>query len=584
MTRAQALTEPNLSANSRASRNLITGFAASVALVAAAFLPYCYGITVWFALVPALLVSRSVGLKRLFLVAWAVGYLNCLIIYYWLMIVSVPGGLLLPILLGIYWPVFFVLVEILARRFRVPRVLSVITLWPLLEFVRGWAFTGLPWFYLGHALYRWPRLIQSADLGGVLLVSVVIATVNGLLAEGLMRPSTRGRRMAALAAAVLVFTANLAYGAWRFASVVETPGPIVALVQPNVPQSLKISQSEKESTRIFHDLRSLTLSDATKPAEAIFWPETIMPGIVGVDDYTVANGMEAGDILDELAERGIMSPAQREEILRETVAVPKASAAEANFADIITRVCGANLSNCLKTYDLMAVTAKLAGKPLVAGCIPANLDGEHDLTGTYNRATQFDASGREVAFYDKVHLVPFGEFIPFRESCPPVSHVIAAMMPVQPLTIAGPDFTVLDVGKYRYGPAICFEDTFSYIGRAYRAKGAQILLNITNDGWFGHSFELEAHLANSLFRAVETRMAVIRAANTGVSAVISPRGIVTSRLVDSSGRDREIKGVLVAGVPVSPDQTLYLTIGDWWLLALACLPLLWALLASLKRR
>jgi len=542
----------------------LAAFAASVALMSAAFLPESFGLPVWIALVPALLAARRLSLKRLFWLSWAAGYAHFLLVLYWLLIVSVPGGLVLPIYLGLYWPAFFVLTELLARRLRVPRLVTAVTLWPILEFVRGTLPTGLPWFYLGHALYRWPRLIQAADLGGVIFVSAVLIAASALLASGLASPR---RAVAAFACAAALFAANLSYGAWRFQSLEITPGPTVACVQPNVPQDVKVFPSDRDSTDMFLRLRKYTLDERARSADVILWPETIMPGLCGVDDYAVANGMTRTEILDELTLQGLLDADKR-------AAVTRLSDAGTGLVDALTQVAGDRIDAHLMTYDLLAATPKIAARPLISGAIFGDVDSKGVVKRTFNRAYQFDASGTEIDRYDKVHLVPFGEFIPFRDTMPAVSELISGLMPVQPAVYPGADFHVFDVGPFKFGPAICFEDTFSYIARRYRLLGADVLLNLTNDGWFAGSFELDAHLGNAVFRAVETRMAVVRAANTGISAVISPRGVITARLTDDQRRSRQVQGLLVATVPVSPARTVYVAIGDLWLtgaaVVLAC--------------
>ncbi|MCD6405105.1 MAG: apolipoprotein N-acyltransferase [Planctomycetes bacterium] len=532
--------------------------ALSGVVMCASFVPGVWGVGIWMALVPALVAARGAPLKRLFFLSWVVGYLSSLFLYYWMAIVTWQGWLLLTVYVGLYQPVFLVGVEVLARRFRVPRVASAVCLWPLLEFARSILLTGLPWFYLGHALYRWPRLIQSADIAGVIFLGMIVIAVNALLARALAASSDRRRRTAAVALAAAVFAANLAYGAWRFAGVDVRPGPMVGIVQPNVPQSLKITQTARDSARIFAELRTATLGDQLCEADVIFWPETIMPGLVGVRDYTVANGMSGPEMLAEFVAQGAIDQSQADQIV-------DAVAAGADFVDTIEQATGSPMEKYLDTWNLFRATSAMAGRPLVAGAIAGVFNEEGRVVKTFNRVYHFDAHGNEVSRYDKVHLVPFGEFVPMRKSCPPVGRLLAAMMPVDPLVYPGARFVTFEIGGYRYGPAICFEDTFSYIGRQYRRQDSDILLNLTNDGWFADSFELEAHLANAVFRAVETRMGVVRAANTGVSAVISPRGEVTARLTDCQGRDRQVMGTLVARVQVSADRSLYVVAGHWWL-------------------
>jgi len=614
--------------------------AVSGVLYALAFYPGAYGVTVWFALVPALLAARGAAGRRLFLLSWAAGYAVNLFLFYWIAFVTVPGWLVLPLYLGLYWPVFLGGVELARRRWGVPRAVTAVCLWPLLEFLRGVLFTGLPWFYLGHALYRWPRLIQSADLGGVMLVSTIVVAVNALLAEAAFalrrgrregaggtagqpregekgpaavgeegpaagregegasssaragaRPAHRqgpypaaegsavrteaaegpsgraetsagggGARLrpaGALALAALVFAANLGYGALRFATLDTREGPEVALVQPNVPQDLKISMDEEEAARILRRLRRYSTGEAAAGADVVFWPETIMPGLVGIEDYTPASGMAGAEILDELRRQGVLSP---EEVAR----VVEAAGESAGFIDALEEVGGEGTAKNLTTYNMLSASAALVEKPLVAGAMAAELGEDGRVARTYNRACHFAPSGYERSHYDKVHLVPFGEFVPFRESWPWAASLIGSIMPLRPGIYAGERFVVFEEAGVGWGPSICFEDTFGYVGREYRRRGAQVLVNLTNDGWFKRSFELEAHLANALLRTVETRMALVRAANTGISAVVSPRGEVTARLV-VEGRERAVGGVLVAPVELCGSGTLYVLWGDWWL-------------------
>lgn len=540
---------------------------ASAVVLFVAFLPNSYGLVVFVALVPAMLAARRMKPAALLLWAWVAGYLHCALAYYWVSEVTVPGWLLLPLYLGLYWPLYFVLSETLARRFGVPRVALAAVLWPALEWVRGTALTGLPWFFLGHSLYRWPALIQSADLGGVLLVSAIVAAVNSLLADALSRGATATRRAVAAGAVILILALDLGYGRWRLAGLHVTDGPTVACVQPNVPQSIKEMPTDEYQAGLLARLRAYSCSDEARRAEVIFWPETIMPGLVGVDDFSVARGMNPGEVLDELVRAGVLDDAKRNAVAAAVGLNSGAAVQVEKVAAEVERVAGEKALDKLTSGELLLSTAKLSGRPLVAGVIYAVEDTDGDIAGTLNRVCHMDPSGRGVAHYDKVHLVPFGEFVPFRESWPAMATLLASMMPYAPSVLEGPEFKLLVVGGYKYGPAICFEDTFSYIGRAYRRMGADILLNATNDGWFGGTFELEAHLANSVFRAVETRMAVVRAANTGVSAVISPRGEVSARLTDVAGRDREVEGVLFAGVAVCDARPVYVTCGDAWILA-----------------
>ena len=155
----------------------------------------------------------------------------------------------------------------------------------------------------------------------------------------------------------------------------------------------------------------------------------------------------------------------------------------------------------------------------------------------YNSATLL-RQGEIVQRYDKLHLVPFGEFIPWPGFFSRFSfaELIGDFHP-------GKDYTVFEAGPgVKLGVLICFEDVFSYLARDFVRKGANILVNMTNDAWFRDSSEPYQHLQASVFRAVENRVPVVRSANTGVSCFISQLGEIEARVTDDSGKD-----VLVAG-------------------------------------
>lgn len=170
--------------------------------------------------------------------------------------------------------------------------------------------------------------------------------------------------------------------------------------------------------------------------------------------------------------------------------------------------------------------------------------------------------------YDKVHLVPFGEFLPFR-GIPPFSW-LRGVLPgdFQPGTATEP----LRLEKPAIGliPLICFEDTVGRLARRFVREGPQLIVNLTNDGWFLQSRQTEVHLANAKFRAIELRRPMVRATNTGVSCFIDPTGQITSRLTDPETGSSFLEGCLPGevAVPLHPPTTVYARHGDAFSLAL----------------
>ncbi len=140
----------------------------------------------------------------------------------------------------------------------------------------------------------------------------------------------------------------------------------------------------------------------------------------------------------------------------------------------------------------------------------------------FNRAFLLSGDGDIVGYYDKAHLVPYGEYVPLRRFFP----FIGKMVPMVGDFVEGPPGRVLSMPETNLGTLICFESIFPYLSRAMVQNGAGILVNITNDAWFGRTSAPYQHLAMSVTRAVENRVSLARAANTGISALAAPDGSI----------------------------------------------------------
>ena len=194
----------------------------------------------------------------------------------------------------------------------------------------------------------------------------------------------------------------------------------------------------------------------------------------------------------------------------------------------------------------------------------------------YNSAVLLrpDAPQPVAGRYDKMHRVPFGEYVPLREELPWMNAL--APYDFDYSVHAGEEFTRFRVGEFRFGVLICYEDTDPALARQYVAPGTEpvdFLVNISNDGWFDGTSEHEEHLAICRFRAVETRRSVVRAVNMGISAVIDGSGCVREAPGPSWGESKKIAAVLTAEVPIDRRCSLYASWGDW--LAWGC----WGVLA-----
>ena len=182
-----------------------------------------------------------------------------------------------------------------------------------------------------------------------------------------------------------------------------------------------------------------------------------------------------------------------------------------------------------------------------------------DPVRRYNSAYFVTPQGRIAGRYDKIHLVIFGEYTPLADVLPFLKFFRPEVM--------GPDLTpgklrrLFDLpvpgGEAKFGVTICYEDSVADLFSKFVADGAEFMVNITNDGWFRNSTELDEHLAVCTFRAVENRVPIARCANTGISALIAPDGRIAQRIVLPDGRYREVEGTLIGNLTMTKLKSFY---------------------------
>ncbi len=472
----------------------------SALLLWASFHPLNIGVLGFVCLVPLLEYARTAKGRKPFFITWLAGALGYTAGFIWLRHTVPAGPYLLGIYHGFYWAVFLLLVRRLG-------LLWSPVVWTALEFLRSRLFGGFPWFNLGTTQHEASALIQIADLGGVWLVSLLVVGVNAALLDG-----RRGARWTAAGALAL----SLIYGWVRVETLVLEDGPLISIVQPNIPQDIKyISiKSERQAEETYEKHMELTRRAAAGRPDLIFWPEAaVYKGLL----WDVARNTWAAD----LWYRRVLAPAQE------------------------------------------------TGIPVVVGLLVAER-GEDGRWGAFtNSAVLVDPAKGITARFDKVHLVPFAEFVPFARQVPLIRDLIfrfsgLRLMDMRP----GTEFPLWQAGKWRYGPQICFEAIFPEISREIARKGAAFTVNISNDGWFRDSAELDQMQVQSRFRSIENRISVVRATNTGISALIDPAGRAHA-VLESGGRIKEVEGVLTGRVRVTSAGSLYRIWGDWvaWLAA-----------------
>jgi apolipoprotein N-acyltransferase len=236
--------------------------------------------------------------------------------------------------------------------------------------------------------------------------------------------------------------------------------------------------------------------------------------------------------------------------------------------------------------DYMAEIFEQTETPLLAGTIDRRqpYDPAEGEVFDYNSALLYDAAGNVVNWYDKMHLVPFGEYVPFDRYLPFLVEWIGMGRNLTP----GTEYTVMPFGDgARFGINICYEDVFPEISRNSVLRGANVLIVITNDAWFGTTSASRQHLAHSVLRAVETCRPLLRNGNNTDTCLILPDGRVEALLYGSD--TRFIRAARVYDVPVWEQLplTFYTRHGDWFALtagAATILLVLWCLFRFLFRR
>ncbi|MBA3273955.1 MAG: apolipoprotein N-acyltransferase [Chthoniobacterales bacterium] len=210
-----------------------------------------------------------------------------------------------------------------------------------------------------------------------------------------------------------------------------------------------------------------------------------------------------------------------------------------------------------RSYEFVMDFAAAAKVDLLLGAI------DEDENAAYNAALLVSEGGNRTQLYRKMHLVPFGEYIPGRRIIPGLARIVGDQVPSD--FGYGVEHTVFTTSRsdVRVAPLICFEDTIGELTRQFVRSGANLLANVTNDGWFLRSAGSQQHLANAVFRCVETRLPMVRAANTGVTCFINRYGRITQVLLDDTG-SQFTEGVLTGevAVPVAYEPTFYVRYGE----------------------
>ncbi|MEW5908558.1 MAG: apolipoprotein N-acyltransferase [Thermodesulfobacteriota bacterium] len=474
----------------------------------------------WVALVPLILSMNNASFGSGFRLGFISGVVHYLTLLYWLVptmeiyghlpiYLSVPLLILLSSYLAGYIGLFCGIGSWLSHRFRAAAA-GFPVLWVSLEYARSTLFTGFPWELLGHSQYLGLHLIQLCDIFGVYGLSFLILASNTAISIGILyaiRISWFGKKISGkVTAASFVVSGCLLCASWVYGS-----------------------KAIRETDRLVLESPSLRISVIQGNIEqALKWdPEFQLETIKRYVSLSREAGKDQPDLI-----------------------VWPETATPFYFLKDLTL-------SLLVLQGIQEIENEfLIGSP--------SYSQDKSWTAYYNSAYLIHPREGVRGRYDKAHLVPYGEYIPLKKWFPFAGKMVEHVGDFE----AGKTGAVLTWPKADLGPLICYEGIFPDLSRSMARNGAGILVNITNDAWYGRTSAPYQHFSMGVFRAVENRRALVRSANTGISGFIDPSGRIISetRLFE--------KAQVTETVPIIRKKTVYTRFGDWFAVGCAALALM----------
>ncbi len=453
--------------------------AVSGLLLAAAFPLANLYLLAWISLIPLFLALQGQTVKNGFWLGGISGIIFFSGTVYWVTnsvhfyggVPLIPASLVTLLLcayLALYPALFGAAVVHLKRQRPILLIVAAPALWTALELARTYVFSGFPWSLLGYSQYRALPVIQVADITGIYGVSFLIVLVNAAISVFIIdKKQYRGLAIVALMLALVI-----GYGFMRLRAPEGTGGITISVVQGNIEQDKKWDPAyQTETIAIYERLTNEALKQ--NPA-LVIWPETATPFYFN----------------------------------------------------------GNNPTDRALTTDLSEFVKK-SRTPLLFGSPTYEVKSLRTIV-LRNSAFLLSGEGNILGRYHKLHLVPFGEYVPLKSVLFFVEKMVQAIGDFE----SGNDYTVMNLPEgsspshhVKFSTVICYEIIFPDLVRKFVDEGAQVVTTITNDAWFGKSAAPYQHFSMAVFRAVENRVPIARAANTGVSGFIDAKG----RILSASG-------------------------------------------------
>jgi len=367
-------------------------------------------------------------------------------------------------------------------------IIFISALWVALEYLRGLLFTGFPWSLLGYSQTNILPLMQVVDITGIFGVSFLIVLGNLIIYVSI----TKGFTLKKLFLPILIIFVALVYGSVRYYSInSKKPSKTIkiAVVQPNIDQSKKWNKEYKEKN--LELLFRLTDNLLQKKPELVIWPETALPFYYGLESFW-----------------------------------------------------SKKLNDFIKNKKIILLT----GAAVVRDIKKVNGYYKYILS---NSAILFYTNGNLMGSYDKIHLVPFGEYVPLKKILFFVKRLVEGIGDFK----RGDKYTIFEINGKRFFVIICYEVIFPSLVSSF--EDVDFIVNITNDAWFGSSSGPYQHAEIARVRAIEMRRPLIRVANSGISEVVD----ITGRILTKTKLNE--RAIEVVKVPLrDSEESIYKKIGD----------------------
>ncbi len=550
----------------------------SAVLLTICFEPFDVWWVAYVALVPwVLMLGGGHSNRRAVFWGWLTGFIFWAANLYWLWWITLAGYAALVIYLSAFWLVAAIVLRATIRR-HWPLWAVLPAVWVALEYARAYGLSGFPWFYLGHSQYSRTHLIQIADVTGQYGVSFFVAMVNGAVADVLASPLFIHRRTAGPerrtlpeagfnrqivvgpAACIAAATGMLLYGHYQISNAqrTTTPGPVVGVVQRAIPISLTGRKDNPEEIFEKHYRASETFLNSG--CDLVIWPETMLLRGLNAEFLQADLSQMSQDEIRCLG-RKFIGPREKKNSVEDLTWL----------LEVIRRgkvlKSGDKITGLNEYVERMYQLSRRLGCPVLAGGITlhanANPAGPYRTWVSRNSALWFEYGMKDRPIYSKIHLVPFSEYVPFEHSWTWLYRRLRSFVPpVMEQLNPGRERTLFTLRtgprRRRLAIPICYEGTFARECRRlvmrHGRKKTDILVNISNDGWFVPPdnwpamplAEHSQHLVQYCFRAIEYRVPVVRAVNTGISASIDSCGRIQAK-VKKSGAEAMVPGNMLLG-------------------------------------